>query len=183
MAFILIPVAVLLIILNVKAIKKEKNSFEEIVRNQEGEITDFDIAVGELRREFSETILELQKEIYAQRDLIEELEDKINDKNMAMMYPKETKKAKVSIEDTREITKEENHKLELETDNISKTDSDSKVEDDKIEETIETVESENSIRIREIGELIQKGVPLDDICEKYAIGKGEVLLIKELYLK
>jgi hypothetical protein len=189
MPFILILAAVMLIVLNVKAIKKEENSFEAIVRNQESEITDFDVAVGELRREFSETILELQKEIYSQRDLIKDLEDKISRKNVVNINNKAEKNTKESIVDIRKITKAENHMIEVETDSISKTDSTFILEVDKIEETIEAiktteiVESENSIRIREIGKLIKKGVPLDDICEKYSIGKGEVLLIKELYLK
>ena len=43
--------------------------------------------------------------------------------------------------------------------------------------------SSNNIKINEIKDLLKQGLSIEDIAGKLNIGKGEVLLIKELYLK
>ena len=43
--------------------------------------------------------------------------------------------------------------------------------------------SNNSVKINEIKDLLKQGLSIEDIAEKLNIGKGEVLLIKELYLR
>ena len=41
--------------------------------------------------------------------------------------------------------------------------------------------SEKSNNVEEVKKLIEQGVSIDDICKILSIGKGEVLLIKDLY--
>ena len=41
----------------------------------------------------------------------------------------------------------------------------------------------NSVKINEIKIMLDNGLSVDEISEKIGIGKGEVLLIKELYIK
>lgn len=41
----------------------------------------------------------------------------------------------------------------------------------------------NNIKVAEIDKLVKQGFSDEQIAEKMKIGKGEVLLIKELYLK
>lgn len=155
MPFFLIAVGVLLIILNLKAIKSDKASFRLLVKDKEREITDFDVAIGELRREFSETILELQQEIYR-------LEEKIN----AKAYSKDERELIIENELKETVLQPKDEVLE-----------------DKVIIDESSNMDENNVRIKEIGQLLKQGISLEDICEKYNIGKGEVLLIRELYLR
>ena len=63
------------------------------------------------------------------------------------------------------------------------------VEDVEIEEPIyeevfhDKIEKKNNVKIDEVKHLLDEGMSLEDICERLQIGKGELLLIKELYLK
>lgn len=41
----------------------------------------------------------------------------------------------------------------------------------------------NNIKVLEIKRLLKEGFTIDDIAEKLDIGKGEVILTKELYIK
>jgi hypothetical protein len=202
MPYFLILIGVILIVLNFKALKKEKNSFESIVRNKENNITDFDVAIGELRREFSETILELQQEIYEQRDLIHSQKEsslsqkesiqaqsdliqsfrdlgqkKEHDENFIEISNEKLNKVKENNINERELKEEKKMTTDVEAE------SSFKLEEVKQVESQPSASEKNNIRIKEIGDLLDKGVALDDICEKYNIGKGEVLLIKELYLR
>lgn len=47
----------------------------------------------------------------------------------------------------------------------------------------ELINNSNSIKIDEIKAMLDKNLSLDEISEKLKIGKGEVLLLKELYIK
>lgn len=146
MVWFLLLVGILLIVLNVKAVKKEQNSFKNVLRFEEEDMTDFELALGELRREFSETILELQKEM-------QQLKEKNNTVEKAF-EPKEVEKVYEKLN----VVQEKN----TETDSIS---------------------TGNSVKIDEISKLLSEGLSLDEISAKLGIGKGEVLLIKELYIK
>jgi len=42
---------------------------------------------------------------------------------------------------------------------------------------------QNNVKVNEISMLLDEGLSVDEISEKIGIGKGEVLLIKELYIK
>ena len=63
MIFLLFFIGSTLIILNVWALRKEKNSFQFKLDNAGDNMEEFEIQIGKLRKEFSETILELQMEI------------------------------------------------------------------------------------------------------------------------
>lgn len=45
------------------------------------------------------------------------------------------------------------------------------------------IKNENKLRIKEVRDLINKGLSIEEIADVLKVGKGEILLIKELYLK
>ncbi|ERK31724.1 hypothetical protein [Clostridium intestinale] len=152
MPILIILAGVLLIYFNYKGLKKEDKSFLSILHNEEENISDTDLEIGKLRREFSETILELQKEIIELKEVKQynypkdnsyQLEDNTNDENYT--------KIDTLIDDEIDIAEEEN-------------------------------ETENQVisRMNVIKDLIDKGYTDEDICESLSMGKGEVLLIKSL---
>ena len=153
--WLIIVIGALLIALNLRSIKKEKNSFEFILDEKVDNMADFEVLIGEVRREFAETILELQKSI-------QEVNEKIE-----VINKKEQKKAEVY------------NKLV-----------DNEINKSVIETTIEEVGFTNSgvgtiynVKVKEIDELLKQGMDIGEIAERLSMGKGEVLLIKELYLK
>jgi hypothetical protein len=152
MPILIILAGVLLIYFNYKGLKKEDKSFLSILHNEEENISDTDLEIGKLRREFSETILELQKEIIELKEVKQynypknnsyQLEDNTNDENYT--------KIDTLIDDEIDIVEEENG-------------------------------TENQVisRMNVIKDLIDKGYTDEDICESLSMGKGEVLLIKSL---
>lgn len=150
MPIFLIIIGIIIIVLNVKALKKEDNSFETILKNREENVQDYQVEIGEIRREFSETIIDLQKEIY---NLQEEL--------------------KLIKEDFQGNIKINEEKKEIVSENP--------LEDDKVyEEEIIAIETLTE-KVNKVNELLKAGFSDDEICEKLAIGKGEVLLIRGLY--
>ena len=63
MTALLLTIGLILIALNIVAIKKEKGSFKYTLDNTENDMQDFQVEIGKLRREIGETVLDLQKEI------------------------------------------------------------------------------------------------------------------------
>ncbi|WP_291582928.1 hypothetical protein, partial [Clostridium sp. UBA6640] len=128
---------------------------------------EIDVKFGELRREFSETILELQQEIlelkekydvkYNEKDYDNILEEKLELLNMPINVP---------------IIKEKSEEEQSESINLEEVKKETK------EETLE-----NNIKIQQIKELFEEKLSIEEIVEKSGLGKGEILLIKELYLK
>ncbi|GLC32369.1 hypothetical protein [Clostridium omnivorum] len=179
MPYIILLIAVLLIFFNVRAMKKEKMSFLNNFENASMNMNEYDIKLGELRREFSETILELQKEI---QDLKLKLENSsVNDTEKLKLHEDfeikgvsgERKNLNTDINDI--STDKHRDKIEnLDYNNIK---------EEKNSQNIDIKVESNNIKINEIETLINKGLSMDEISEKLGIGKGEVLLIKELYLK
>ncbi|MGL4730167.1 MAG: DUF6115 domain-containing protein [Clostridium sp.] len=162
MLVVLIFIAVLIIIFSLKGLK-ESQSFSEVLINTSEEIDDVDVRIGKLRREFSETILDLQLEI---QELKEE---------MVKCNSKEEIKSSDNI-------KEENitsNKIYLRDGNMVEY----KVNTQNDEKECEVDLSENSIKVEQIKELYNQNFSLEEIAEKLELGKGEVLLIEELYLK
>jgi len=129
----LIIIGTVLVILNYKAIMKEKKSFSSSLNQEQSNLKDYDIEIGKLRIDFSEDISQIQREIVELRESIEKSE---------------------TVE-KREIIEKKEH-LEL---------------------------NSNSVRIDEIKKMLEKNTSIDEIAKKLNIGKGEVLLIKELYIK
>lgn len=152
MPILIILAGVLLIYFNYKGLKKEDKSFLSILHNEEENISDTDLEIGKLRREFSETILELQKEIIELKEVKQ------------YNYPKDN-----------------SYKLQHNTNDGNYTKIDTLI-DDEIDIVEEENGTENQVisRMNVIKDLIDKGYTDDDICESLSMGKGEVLLIKSL---
>lgn len=178
---ILFIIGSLLIFLNIRAINKEKNSFQGILGETTNNMKEFEVEIGKLRREFAETLLELQTEI-------SNLEKKLED-NSSVNH-------NTYIEENNEINKKSVDK-ELEYHKDTKKNYDKEIIDtEKNDANIENVEeieekredkeikeNKNSIKIKEIEKLMEKGLSIEKIADTLKISKGEILLIKELYLQ
>ena len=61
---LIILIGIILIILNIKAIKKENKSFDKILEREEANNDkDYDLEIIAIRKDLAETVLDLQKEI------------------------------------------------------------------------------------------------------------------------
>ncbi|MDT8716637.1 hypothetical protein IAI10_08205 [Clostridium sp. 19966] len=146
MAIFLYIVGILLILINSIYYLKEKNAFKSVFKKNQEAVTEEKISIVNMRKEFAETVLELQQEI-------QEI------------------KSRFSIDKEEEIPEnQEDETLEEEPKEL-------------VENKESTHERNSGVRVNEIEELLKSGFSIDEICEKLGIGKGEVLLIKELYLK
>jgi hypothetical protein len=165
MGWFLLGIGSILVILNMKAIKKEKSSFNNIFHAAEEDMREFEVRLGEVRKEFSETILELQKEI-------EDLK-KTNNSNYIIEEAKEYENLSEELIEVpiKVGTKEKKTKSKKASISVNT----------HIEDYNNSVN--NSVKIEEINKLLGKGLSIEDVSIKLGIGKGEVLLIKELYLK
>lgn len=171
MTIALLIIGLVLIVLNIKSIKKEEKSFKQALNISEDNLGDFAVEVGTLRKEFAESILELQSEI-------EELKEKISKgenehKNIETLEsPKEKNQLKLEIIDS------DTHLVKDSVELLSKAD---------VERYVTEIEKEtfndNGIKTQQIQTMINEGYSVDEISEKLNIGKGEVLLIKDLYIK
>ena len=151
MQILIIIIGIFLIAFNYKAVRNEKNTFNKSLSKAENGINDSDIEIGLMRKEFAETILELQQDI-------EELKDEI----------KNLKSGGIQ-------SYEEPQNIESSKDNINKNDNISKIEENN--------SLPNNVKIDEIDKLLKDGLSVEEIAERLAIGKGEVLLIKGLFIK
>lgn len=207
MLLLILFIGIMLIVLNVKAISKEKKDFNNIFEDKYNNLDDFSIEIGKLRNEFGETIYELQQEIL---DLKRELN----------IYKKENGKILNEgnlLKNIDENDLKEHHFEEEKVENKFQDDLDNEVEDNVFNESnenaIDHVYSEidfdnynddnvikeepevqnnfekseeinkSSVKYNEISDLLKQGFSVDEISEKLNMGKGEVLLIIELYLK
>ncbi|MBD7909826.1 MULTISPECIES: hypothetical protein [Clostridium] len=63
MPIILIVIGIILIFLNYKAIKKGENSFGNVLKYKEEDVSDLEIKIGEVRKDMAESLLEIQQDI------------------------------------------------------------------------------------------------------------------------
>lgn len=203
MQYALIIIGIVLIVLNVRAIKNDKNSFKNMLNSAEDNMAEFDVKIGEARREFSETILELQKEIEGLKNYIKEnakvsmdriennimeVEDEDEEENLALLSKELYKKdvfehSKVNLnEENIKSSREESVKAEDNKKITEKVEEKAKIEDN-INNSNNKDDNNGAYKVSEIEKMLKQGLSLDDISLKLGIGKGEVLLIKELYLK
>jgi len=163
-----------LIFLNVRAIKREKHSFQGSLHNAELDMTEVDIRIGELRREFTEDIAELQVELEEIKEALrkekvlnleEPGNEKIKEKNKTEKKPKNKNEVKnnIAVDNRANGINEVNEKVD-------------KFENSKGNEN-------KSVKITEVSKLLESGLTTDEVSHKLGISKGEVLLIKELYLR
>lgn len=203
MEIFLLGIGIILVIYSALGLKKEEKSFKSQFVQADIELDEVDVKIGHLRREFSETILELQKEIqeikektYKEKNNVEVKDNEIsfNSDEEKRSPIREENLIKTDIEIIDEV--EETHKGEEKYEfkgaiEMEQTDgSDEKLlidENLQIEKEIEEQKNNeknyNNYRVEEIEELINSGHTLEEISEMLNIGKGEVLLIKELYIK
>ena len=159
MIIILFLVALALIIINIKAIKSEdKNNFENILINKEQSTNKVDIEILKIRKDLSETIIELQREIVDLKEEVRLLKLAHINSNNLDFYNNDNKNVHIKInnnsQDSEEIIKKDDNKLK---------------------------ENKNTSNVLKVKNLIELGIEDDKICRRLQIGKGELLLIKDLY--
>lgn len=159
MGFLLIIIGALLILLNVKAIKKENNSFTSILKREKSTVNrDYDVEIISIRKDLAESILDIQKEM------------------------EEIKESLLNIKNNKETTINylENIEEKVEEDDIIINGIEPRSEGVISEiNFISKIEKVN--KVDEVKRLAENGFSDDEICEKMSIGKGEVLLIKGLF--
>lgn len=164
---LIILIGIILIILNIKAIKKENKSFDKILEREESNNDkDYDLEIIAIRKDLAETVLDLQKEI-------EELKISINN----------IKSSKIS----------DDNKINIKS--LKKEDSDNSFQKDHPinnfnEDVISEINFSNNLsisndnlksnKLEKVKLLLENGLTDDKICEELSIGKGEVLLVKSL---
>ena len=153
MTGLLIFIGLILVILNVLAIRKHNKSFQGVLGDAIENTQDYDIRIGELRREFSESILELQSEL---------------------MHIKEGMDLKVEKTQTTTSFLEEANDI---------IDEEKIYDDNKNQSIIEQPHNTNSSKVDSIKRLFSEGLSVEEISEILHLGKGEVLLIKDLYIR
>lgn len=159
---ILLIIGIALIFMNIKVIKKDNKSvFEEKLNSiDDDDSKDYNFEIGNLRKEFGETIFELQKEIEElKKEVVEikKMNTKTNDKNF-------------SDDNIDKIDLSVHKKIDVLVDND--------IED---EDNVEG--QEKNSKVKEIKKMMQDGLSTDEISQKLNIGKGEVLLIQKLYIE
>lgn len=155
---LIILIGIMLVILNIKAIKKEDKSFNKILEREEvNNNKDYGLEVIAIRKDLAETVLDLQKEI-------EELKNSINN----------IKNCNLIDDNKNNIT------------NFNENDSDKVFKEDVISEINFSNKSnlqDNDLKnnkLEKVKLLLENGLTDDEICEELSVGKGEVLLIKRL---
>lgn len=174
MYILLIILGLLLLWLNFKAIKKGEGTFSQEMKVAERNTSEVDEKLMEMRSEFAATITELQREI-----------SNLREKNVDLIEKSKYNKSKEEYyENKNNILTEENEYINSLVNTVSKVSDNLEIKnDDKNNDNISLEEGNNSLKVDEVKELLLQGIADDEIAQRLNIGKGEVLLIKELYLK
>lgn len=146
----------------------EKAGFRKIYEDEEMDTSAVDIIIGELRVEFSETILELQKEILELNGRIDSLSSEVESlksipQTQMTGYSAAAYASSPPSQFVNRLDNESNVRLEEEPSSLNHDMADNKM--------------------KEIGRLLKKGHSVEELCEKYQMGRGEILLIEKLYRK
>lgn len=154
MPWLFILLAICLIIVNIKAIKKDDKSFGNVLKYKEKNVTDVNLEIGQLRKDFADTILDLQKQILSLQNTVDELKNEKNkiDNNKDIKIDEKVQEN----DEIKTLLSQENGVI----DDINK-----------------------GSKSQKIKELLDMGLSDSEICEKLSLGKGEVLLVKSLYKK
>lgn len=160
---------------NLRAIKKEKDlksyNFNEKLNEKKENINDYDIQIGELRKEIAETILEIQEQINCIEDKYEELKLKL--------YNQENYSSKIKENNNSSLNAKEKIYIEnkLTRNKIKKS---KNINKDILKDDNKDI---NNIKVDTVNSLLKEGISVEEVAKKLQIGKGEVLLIKDLYKK
>ena len=166
MNIVLILIGIILIVINYRAINKDKESFNDVLKSQDSRSTDYDVELMAIRRDMAESILDLQKEIVELRMLVSEKED---------LKENSIKKIQESYDIQDDIENEEDVISEINFDNRNPKD---EIQDNNIKNVENNNKSNNMILVKE---MIKLGHSDEEICQKLNVGKGEVLLVKRLF--
>lgn len=174
MIIYLVILSAILILFNIKSVKKEKlKGFSSILQNEEQIVTDATVEMVKLRKDLSETIVELQREIVDLKEEVNYLKYKLTDERV------QSKNIKLNTLVSDEYVKASDN--EKKTYNKNLNIDDGKKSEEPKQNNDNKKDIENSERVLEIKKLIKKDLSDDEICKKLSIGKGELLLIKSLY--
>ena len=72
-AIVLLLFGIILIIVNIKAINKSKNSFENVLEYKVENMTELEEEIGQLRKDIAESLTDLQKDILDLRRRVDEI--------------------------------------------------------------------------------------------------------------
>lgn len=159
MGILLIIIGILLVLLNIKAIKKEDNSFSAILKREESTTNrDYDVEIISIRKDLAESILDIQKEMQEIRESVVNINNK---KNYNENIEEKTKNDDIINNDI--INNIYNNDIGV------------------VSEIDFTNKSVEMSKVDEVKKLSLDGFTDEEICEKMSIGKGEVLLIKGLF--
>lgn len=165
-SIMLLIIGSLLIFINIRTINKEKNSFKGILNKEEINLQGVQIEIGKLRKEFAETLLELQTEILY---LKKKIDNKYSIHKNNLEYHKENENNNDKIEDI----------VDIDFNKVKNIKNDQELK----ESNLDSYEETNSLKLKQVQELIDKGLSVEEIADILKVGKGEILLIRELYLK
>ncbi|AGK97755.1 hypothetical protein [Clostridium pasteurianum] len=177
---LLLIIGILLIAVNIKAVKKENTSFKNVFHKASTNVKDYDVEIGKLRKEFAETILELQGEIESLKNKLQRSPDvnykNIHNSDIENIYNK-------GMEDN---ILENNELDSIEISHGKNTAGETRIidENDKINKNKYIDNNEiNNDKVDDIEKLTKEGLSVEGISERLGIGKGEILLIQKLYIK
>lgn len=191
MIFILLfTIGMLLIIYSVLGLKKENKAFNNVLQERKENMNPLNTEIGELRREVGETLTEIQMDIIKLQEDIKNLkenklysEDEVIDEEIINNFQSNLKDnfiKKSNYNNQQQLSVCYNiNKIK-----IKNTEKNKEVEEDmKIQELKEVadVEVEGNTRNERIRQLLKEGKSVDYICENFNMGKGEILLIRDLY--
>lgn len=166
MQFVLLFIGIILIAINIRAIKEDKSpkseGFTQNLSVAHDNMDKNEAEIMKMRKEMGETFYSLQEEIEDLKKYIEKLEDKI----VKESYEESVVQNIDTLDEEEAILPNSQY-------------NDKKVDEHKEEVK---VSNSNNIKIEEIKKLIDEGKDIDEICEILNMGKGEILLIKDLYL-
>lgn len=174
---LLVLTGIFLIVLNVHVIVKDKGTFKENLRSSMENVDGNKIKMGKLRIEIAESFLSIQTdvlELKRENKLLAQRITLLEDKNS--IEPIEPIKPIVPIEPIKEEIKE--------IPQIIAKHIDEPVALDTTDEDY-TYDNNDAIEMKKDGvqKLLSMGFSVDEVAAKLCTPKGEVILIKNLYLK
>lgn len=158
MIIILIIISVILITFNMRGLKNNnKESFNNILNEKEKSINKNDIEMIKLRKDLSETIVEIQRDMLNLKEEIEYLKFQ----NYELKSKGLNNKVDINEKDFAIIKDKNFEEIKKENDNKE--------------------ENNKTSKINEVKKLIDLKKSDEEICSMLHIGRGELLLIKGLY--
>ena len=76
--FLLLVIGIALIIVNIKAINRKENSFQDVLKYKEENMSDVQMQIGQIRKDVAESLTEMQQEILELKKRLQK--ENINDK-------------------------------------------------------------------------------------------------------